>query len=80
VEYLKRELNKVSGEMDKKQVKYFETFKQNMLEGIGYYRELASKLYDDMESATAVKFRQALDAYEDEVQAIAFQQLVPVTA
>lgn len=80
VDYLKRELNKVSGEMDKKQVKYFETFKQNMLEGIAYYRELASKLYDDMESAAAVKFRQALDAYEDEVQTIVFHQLVPVTA
>jgi len=43
VEYLEKQLEKVQAEQDKKQLIYFRKFKQNLEEGINYYRFFFSK-------------------------------------
>jgi hypothetical protein len=50
VDYLKKEMDKSIDNMNKKQVKYFETFKQNLLDGIEYYHNLVPAIYTTAEN------------------------------
>ncbi len=40
IDYLKNQLEEVSGQLDKRQIKYFEKFVNNLDQGIGYYNSL----------------------------------------
>jgi len=47
VDYLKQELDKNLNSLSEKQVKYFSTFKTNLLQGIEYYKNLLPKMSDE---------------------------------
>jgi len=47
VEYFMDEVKKSSGEMNEKRIQYFIEFKNNMLEGIEYYKSLFPKMLDE---------------------------------
>jgi hypothetical protein len=42
IDYIHRKLDEVPGTLSEKQVKYFQTFRQNLCDGIHYYRNLFS--------------------------------------
>ncbi len=65
VDYLKKEVDKKIDSLNEKQVKYFSTFKTNLLEGIEYYKnlipkmteeaaELKAKMHDELERLKSV--------------------------
>ncbi len=44
IDYLKNRINKTQKPFTDKQIKYFDTFKNNLMNGIEYYRELTSNI------------------------------------
>ena len=44
IDYLKNKINKTQKPFTDKQIKYFDTFKNNLMNGIEYYRELTSNI------------------------------------
>ncbi len=44
IDYLKNKINKTQKPLTDKQIKYFDTFKNNLMNGIEYYRELTSNI------------------------------------
>ncbi|MDP8211783.1 MAG: hypothetical protein P9X22_00645 [Candidatus Zapsychrus exili] len=50
IEYLSKEVKKINIAPDKKQIEYFTEFKNNLIEGIEYYKELFPKMIDESES------------------------------
>lgn len=60
VDYLRNDLNKITEPLTSKQVKYYTSFKQNLLSGISYYRQL-----DEMK-----QWADLLNQYTDELHAI----------
>lgn len=44
IDYLKNRINKTQKPLTDKQIKYFDTFKNNLMNGIKYYRELTSNI------------------------------------
>ena len=44
IDYLKNSINKTQKPFTDKQIKYFDTFKNNLMNGIEYYRELTSNI------------------------------------
>lgn len=49
VDYLKNEVQKNIDSLSEKQIKYFSSFKTNLLEGIEYYKELIPKMVNEAE-------------------------------
>ncbi len=49
VEYLKNEVHKNMESLSEKQIKYFASFKSNLLQGIEYYKELIPKMANEAE-------------------------------
>ena len=61
VDYLKREVEKTADSLSERDAKYFREFKNNLLNGIEYYRELLPKIAGD-----AKKYYQKFSAELDE--------------
>ena len=77
VDYLKNEIREVSDEIIPGQIKKWNAFKNNLIEGIGYYENLfrsTSYFKDDRE-----KMKNQLAYYLSEVHAIRMPELVLVT-
>jgi len=55
VDYLKKEIKKAMPQPSQKEVKYLSLFKQNLLEGIAFYKELIPKLLEE-----SVKYREKM--------------------
>lgn len=69
IEHLQRELEASVNELNSKKIKYFNTFKNNLFNGIAYYRDtLAAKLPDSDDLRDA--FRSALAQFEEKLEAI----------
>jgi len=47
VDYLKKDINKSLGIMSEQKIKYFTEFKNNLLEGIEYYRKLFPQMVEE---------------------------------
>jgi hypothetical protein len=60
VKYLQREIDQVRDDITEKQVKYFEKFRSNLLDGIAYYNELIPALRTHGNSG--------LDAFKSELE------------
>jgi hypothetical protein len=65
VKYLQREIDQVRDDITEKQIKYFEKFRANLLEGIAYYEDLVPTLREyglgDLEDFTAELKRHAVE-------------------
>jgi len=75
IDYLRNEVQKSYEEMNDKKVKYFTSFKNNLLEGIDYYKNLAHNINPNFQSLFN-DVKQELKHYEDEIKSIVFT--VPV--
>ncbi|MGB3526898.1 MAG: hypothetical protein WBB32_13135 [Flavobacteriales bacterium] len=69
VDYLKREFEAVKHAATTKQRRYIETFKENMLNGIRYYEELAPVLHQQAVTQLQ-RFRKDLEHHAAEVKAM----------
>lgn len=67
VDYLKREMDKSIDTLNKKQIKYFETFRSNLLDGIDYYHKLIPSIYDSAEEF-ATEFRDKMKTELNQLQ------------
>lgn len=77
VEYLKREFDHVKDSATDKQRRYVETFKDNLLNGIGYYEELAPQIYQQaMEQVD--RFKGELGQYASRIRAMVLPEPVLV--
>jgi hypothetical protein len=70
VDYLKTELNRGIDDMNDKKVKYYNSFKNNLLEGVNYYKNLAKNVSPDFQS-TLEELKTELKYFENEIENIA---------
>jgi hypothetical protein len=77
IDYLKNEIEKQIDAITAKELKYFTTFKSNMLEGIAYYKSLIPKIVQETD-AYRETMRMELLAMEEELMNIIVPELVPV--
>ncbi|MBK7181661.1 MAG: hypothetical protein IPH89_01330 [Bacteroidetes bacterium] len=70
VDYLKTELNRGIDDMNDKKVKYYNSFKNNLLEGVNYYKNLAKNVSPDFQS-TLEELKTDLKYFENEIKNIA---------
>jgi len=83
VDYLKKEIDKSLDNMNKKQVKYLDTFKSNLLQGIDYYHNLVPAIYESAgEKAHELteKMRFELDELQEKIKNFEILVQVPVPA
>jgi hypothetical protein len=73
IEYLKNEINTVSGEVTNAQLKKWNTFKANLFEGIAYYEDLFESTFYFQNDTEKIKYQ--FDFYKLELATIK----VPVT-
>lgn len=73
VEYLQKEVAEASEGLLDKTAKYFQEFKDNLLNGIDHYYKTAEQFNQEQKE----KFIKELDSILDEVEAICFQSLKP---
>jgi hypothetical protein len=66
VNYLKEKIAETAGNPDGKQIKYLESFRQNLMDGIAYYRQLFTHLEDHFTEAKS-EILKALSAYQEEL-------------
>lgn len=69
VDYLKDELQKSLGGMNDKKIKYYNSFKNNLLEGVNYYKDLAKDVGPDFQS-TFNDIKNDLKYFENEIKNI----------
>ena len=76
VDYLKKEINKQVDSMTTKQEKFFNNFKTNLVNGIEYYRGIASNIYP---SAIELqdKMKIELEELESKIHSIIDEHIVP---
>lgn len=74
VNHLKKEMNKSLNEWTTKQIKYFENFKNSLLEGVDYYKGIMTKMYLETEEYRQ-KSIQSLNAWEEKIQRIEIPQV-----
>lgn len=75
VDYLKREFDEVKNSATDKQRRYVESFKANLLNGIGYYEELAPQIYAQaMEQVD--RFKSELGQYAARIRAMVLPEPV----
>lgn len=70
VDYLKAELEKGIEEMNDKKIKYYNSFKNNLLEGVNYYNNLSKNIAPDFQS-TFNDINNDLKYFENEITNIA---------
>ncbi len=64
VDYLRREIEKVSLDLSTRTPKYFREFKENLLSGIEYYRGLADKFVEEKQKRFLDDLRELSEAVE----------------
>ncbi|MEX0685541.1 MAG: hypothetical protein WD267_10895 [Balneolales bacterium] len=69
VDYFRNEIIKSLPEMSQKQIKYFDKFKVNMLEGIAYYRDKANVIANNSD-ATMSQLKQQLSEMEEQLMGL----------
>jgi hypothetical protein len=67
VDYLRESFEETPDQPDEKQLAYLESFRQNLYEGIEYYKTLFSGLEDTFLSVKEESL-EALDAYRTELE------------
>lgn len=76
VDYLKTQLADNADSMDEKQQKYLESFRDNLLDGIDYYRNLFGQADFPQNNGAATIF-DGLDSFEEELKTLPIQQFAP---
>ncbi len=69
IDYLKKEINESLQSLNTKKIKYFETFKANLLLGVNYYEEQIKEMKEETESYKA-KFLEELNVFHQSIIAI----------
>lgn len=70
IDYLKNEISNISGELASNQLKKWQVFKNNLLEGISYYQDL----FLTHISSENKNIQQALSFYKEEVSAVSIPE------
>jgi hypothetical protein len=69
IDYLENKRKEAGSELDKKQLKYFTAFKQNMADGFNYYNTIDNEIpWENQDSKT--EFYAQLQAYKNKLDAI----------
>lgn len=76
VGYLKKDISQQLNQLDNKKVKQLEKFKEQLLNGISYYRNLADQINNQTEAYLA-KMQEELSAIEEQINLISIGRLVP---
>lgn len=76
VAHLQNEMEASLNEWNNKKVRYFNTFKSNLQNGIGYYRDTLAQYLPDSEEMKQ-SFRSALQAFEEKLESIQVEALTP---
>lgn len=71
IQYLLKEISKHLDTLNEKKKGYFETFKKNILDGIEYYHQLASKMNRESEEAIG-EFRRMLEQLKANIEPAKF--------
>lgn len=71
IDYLKKEINESIDTINEKKQKYFEEFKENMISGIEYYKELVEEMKEESEIYKN-KFLEELERYYCNINNINF--------
>ncbi|TPE46283.1 nitronate monooxygenase family protein [Pontibacter mangrovi] len=77
VDYWKNKHNEQLEELTEKQLKYLQTFRNNLLEGIRYYKKLLPSLFNDHLEQQAIMLDELLDA-EDQLTFFKLKQALAV--
>jgi hypothetical protein len=77
IEYLKHELQRKIDNFGAKESKYFSTFKENLLDGIEYYKSLIPKLVLETEQYKE-RMREDLQNLEEALRRVVIPELQPV--
>ena len=77
VDHYKRELERCANEMNAKQRRRLNTFRDNLLEGIRHYADVVQSAFADA-AADAERFRTALEQQAEEVRALLLPDARPV--
>jgi hypothetical protein len=76
IDYLKHEIQRKLDSFGAKELKYFSTFKANLLDGIEYYKSLIPKLVQESEQYRE-RMRVELQELEEALMLVAIPELQP---